>query len=98
VSKIAGISDDETRIRLSKAAGERLGPLTSEQGTTGRGPVDEFAAERFTGAELKERGEKAREYLREHMGIELTEADHENGRRLLGSIEARSGRYRGADS
>ncbi|MFE9885421.1 hypothetical protein [Streptomyces scopuliridis] len=90
------MSDGETSIKVSKVARERLGLLASEQGTTIRGLVEELAAERFTSAELAERGEKARAYLRDHMGVELTESDEENGQRLLSAIEARSVRHRGA--
>ncbi|MFE4057334.1 hypothetical protein ACFXP3_13740 [Streptomyces sp. NPDC059096] len=90
------MSDDDTSIKVSKAARERLGLLAREQGTTIRSLVEELAAERFTSAELRERGEKARAYLREHMGVELTEADEENGQRLLRAIEARATRHRGA--
>ncbi|MEV7089764.1 hypothetical protein AB0O07_28405 [Streptomyces sp. NPDC093085] len=91
-----GMGEGETSIKVSKVAGERLELLAQEQSTTVRALVEELAAERFTRAELAERGENARAYLRDHMGVELTESDEESGRRLLSVIEARSVRHRGA--
>ncbi|RDG34986.1 hypothetical protein [Streptomyces corynorhini] len=90
------MADDETSIKVSKAARERLGRLAQENGTTIRGLVEELAAARLTRTELHERGERARAYLREHMGVELTDADEEPGRRLLDAITARSGGSHGA--
>ncbi|MFJ1649079.1 hypothetical protein [Streptomyces sp. NPDC088258] len=90
------MAEDETCINVSEAARERLGRLVREDGTTIRGLLEEPAEARLTQAELHERGEKARVHLREHMGVELTEADEGPGQRLPEAIAARSGGSRGA--
>lgn len=81
--------EPDTSIKVSKAARERLGILASERGTTIRGLVEELA-------EAKARGEAARAYLRDHMGIEVTAPDETAGKRLLDAIAARTSRRDGA--
>jgi uroporphyrinogen-III synthase len=88
--------EPDTSIKVSKAARERLGLLASEQGITIRGLVEELAQARPTRAELKARGEAARTYLRDHMGIEVTGSDETAGKRLLEAIAARTMRQDGA--
>jgi len=91
------MSDDtDTSIKVSKAARERLGILAAERGTTIRGLVEELAGAQPTQAELKERGEKARAILREHMDVDVTEADLAAGDRLLQAMADRTTQRRGA--
>ncbi|MGK5546261.1 hypothetical protein ACSNOH_16250 [Streptomyces sp. URMC 127] len=91
------MSDDaDTSIKVSKAARERLGILAAEQGTTIRSLVEELARAKPTRAELAARGAAARAYLREHMGVEVTDEDVAAGDRLLQEVAARMAAKRGA--
>lgn len=87
--------EPDTSIKVSKAARERLGVLASERGTTIRGLVEELALAKPTRAELKARGEAARAYLRDHMGVEVTASDETAGKRLLDAIAARTSQQDG---
>jgi hypothetical protein len=64
---------DDTSIKISKAARERLSTLAAERGTTMRELVERMAGDLPTESELAERAERARTYLSEHMGIEVTD-------------------------
>ncbi|MEO3766177.1 hypothetical protein [Streptomyces sp. B8F3] len=81
--------DTDTSIKVSLAARERLGILAAEHGTTIRALVEQLAAETPTRADLRARGEIARGYLREHMGVEVTAEDQAAGRELLDTIARR---------
>jgi hypothetical protein len=64
---------DDTSIKISKAARERLSTLAAERGTTMRELVERLAGEMPTESELAVRAERARRYLSEHMGIDVTD-------------------------
>jgi hypothetical protein len=64
---------DETSIKVSKAARERLSILAVERGTTMKELVEDLAQRTPTEAELAARAAAAQRYLSERMGIEVTE-------------------------
>lgn len=85
----------DTSIKVSVTARDRLGILAAEHGTTIRALVEQLAAETPTRAELRARGDVARGYLREHMGVDVTAEDEAAGRELLDTIARRTGGGRG---
>lgn len=84
------MSDDDTSIKVSKATRERLGILAAERGTTIRQIVEELAGTQPTAAELHIRGEQARAYLRDHLGVTVTDTDLAAADRLLDTLQHRT--------
>lgn len=80
---------DDTSIKISKAARERLNVLAAERGTTMRDLVEQLTAATFTAEELAARGELARRYLHDQMGIDVTEDALAASARLRGLIAER---------
>ncbi|MFG2197094.1 hypothetical protein [Streptomyces sp. NPDC048639] len=87
---------EDTSIKVSKTVRARLGVLADERGTTIRGLVEELAEATPTQDELKARGELARAYLRDHVGVDVTDDDVAAGDRLLKAMEARTAAAGGA--
>lgn len=81
---------DDTSIKVSKAARERLNQLAAERGTTMRELVEKMAASTLTEAELAARAEKARHYLSAQMGIEVDDQALAASARLRAAIESRA--------
>jgi hypothetical protein len=81
---------DDTSIKISKAARERLILLAAQRGTTMRELVERMTREMPTQEELAARAEKASRYLRDRMGIEVTEEALTASARLREAIAERS--------
>jgi predicted DNA-binding protein len=80
---------DETSIKVSKAARERLNALAAERGTTLKDLVEDLAQSTLTADELAARADAARQYLREHMGVEVTADSLAASARLRATIAER---------
>ncbi|MEZ0092516.1 hypothetical protein [Streptacidiphilus sp. EB129] len=80
---------DETSIKVSKAARERLNALAAERGTTLKDLVEDLAQSTPTADELAARADAAQRYLREHMGVEVTEEALAASARLRAAIAER---------
>lgn len=80
---------DDSSIKVSKKTRERLQLLAGQRGTTMRDLVEQLATNTLTQEELRARGEKARRYLREQMGIEVTEEAMAASARLRAMIAER---------
>ncbi len=83
-------NDGDTSIKISKAARARLGTLAGERGTSVRALVEELAQAQPTQKELQARGDIARSYMRDQMGVDVTPEDETAGDRLLQAIAART--------
>ncbi|MEV4611064.1 hypothetical protein AB0K43_00480 [Kitasatospora sp. NPDC049258] len=81
---------DDTSIKVSRETRERLQLLAGQRGTTMRDLVEELAAQTPTAEELRARGEQARRYLSDHMGIEVTSDTMAASARLRDLIAERS--------
>jgi hypothetical protein len=80
----------DTSIKISKAARERLVLLAAQRGTTMRELVERMTMETPTREELAARAEEASRYLRERMGITVTEEALTASARLREAIAERS--------
>jgi hypothetical protein len=80
----------DTSIKISKAARERLVLLAAQRGTTMRELVERMTMETPTQEELAARAEEASRYLRERMGINVTEDALTASARLREAIAERS--------
>ncbi|MEU1456195.1 hypothetical protein [Streptomyces avermitilis] len=80
---------DETSIKVSAAARDRLATLAAEQGTTIRQLVEELAEGRPTQAEYTERTEQARAELASLLGTAPSEEAEIKARGLLERLGAR---------
>ncbi|MEE1938585.1 hypothetical protein V1L54_04020 [Streptomyces sp. TRM 70361] len=74
---------DETSIKVSAAARDRLARLAAEEGTTIRGLVEELAESRPTRAECEERVAQARAELAALLGAVPSEEAEAKARGLL---------------
>lgn len=81
---------DDTSIKISKSVRARLMVLAAQRGTTMRELVEQMTRETPTHEELAARAQEARRYLREQMGIEVTEEALAASARLREAISARS--------
>ncbi|WP_405015259.1 hypothetical protein [Kitasatospora sp. NBC_01539] len=81
---------DDTSIKVSKETRERLQLLAGQRGTTMRDLVEQLAAQTLTEEELRARGEMARRYLRERMGIDVDDEAMAASARLRAMICERS--------
>lgn len=79
-----------TSIQVSQETWDRLHALAEERHTSVPSVVERLAQAVPTHEELEQRGEAAKAYLRDQMGIEVTEADEAAGDRLLRHIAARA--------
>lgn len=84
------MADDDTSIKVSRQARERLARLAAERGSTLKDVVEELAAATLTASELAERELRARAVLAEHFGAEVTEADLAASARLREMIARRT--------
>ena len=80
----------DTSIKISKAARERLVLLAAQRGTTMRELVERMTMETPTHEELAARADEASRYLRERMGITVTEEALTASARLREAIAERS--------
>ena len=81
---------EDTSIKVSKETRERLQLLAGQRGTTMRDLVEQLASQTLTQEELRARGEQARRYLREQMGIDVTDETMAASARLRALIAERS--------
>ncbi|MFI6689187.1 hypothetical protein [Streptomyces sp. NPDC050485] len=79
---------DETSIKVSTVARDRLAALAAEQGTTIRRFVEELAADRPTRAEYAQRAEQARAELASLLGTAPSEQAEAKARGLLERLGA----------
>ncbi|MFB6814358.1 hypothetical protein ACFCV8_07410 [Streptomyces sp. NPDC056347] len=80
---------DETSIKVSTAARDRLSALAAEHNTTIRQLVEELAAGRPTQAEYAKRAEQARAELASILGTVPSEQAEQKARGLLQRLGAR---------
>lgn len=79
-------------IRVPAEVRNRLAVIAESRGTSIRSLVQEFAESTLTDEERRERAERTREYLAEHFGVEVTDAESAAmGRRLRDSFARRQG-------
>ncbi|MFJ8363832.1 hypothetical protein [Streptomyces sp. NPDC093984] len=79
---------DETSIKVSAAARDRLAVLAAERGTTIRGLVEELAQSTPTQAEYAERAELARAELASALGCAPSPEAEAKARALLERLGA----------
>ena len=84
------MADEDTSIKVSKQARERLAQLAAERQTTLKEVVERLAAATLTAAELADRERRAREVLAEHFGITVTGAELAASARLRETIAGRT--------
>jgi septal ring factor EnvC (AmiA/AmiB activator) len=87
---VLDVADEDTSIKVSKQARERLAQLAAERQTTLKDVVERLAAETPTAAELAHRERRAREVLAEHFGIKVTRAELAASARLRETIAGRT--------
>ncbi|MER8223503.1 hypothetical protein ABTZ58_23520 [Streptomyces sp. NPDC094143] len=88
---------DETSIKVSTAARDRLAQLAAEHGTTIRGLVEDLAQDTPTRAEYAERAELARAELAAALGSVPSPEAEARARALLEHLgETRHGRQAAA--
>jgi hypothetical protein len=80
----------DTSIKISKAARERLSLLAAQRGVTMRELVEKMTMETPTQEELAARADEASRYLRDRMGINVTEEALMASARLREAIAERS--------
>lgn len=70
-------------IRVPAEVRDRLAVVAESRGTSIRSLVQEFAESTLTEEERRERAERARAYMAEHFGVEVTDEESAAmGRRL----------------
>jgi hypothetical protein len=73
----------DAMIRVPAEVRDRLAVIAESRGTSIRSLVQEFAESTLTEDERRERAERARAYLAEHFGVEVSDEESSvMGRRL----------------
>ncbi|MFI1199193.1 hypothetical protein ACH4VR_06960 [Streptomyces sp. NPDC020883] len=67
----------DAMIRVSAEVRDRLAVLAESRGTSIRSLVQEFAESTLTEEERRERAERARAYLAEHFGVDVSDEESE---------------------
>ncbi|MFZ3470728.1 hypothetical protein ACODT3_23020 [Streptomyces sp. 4.24] len=65
----------DAMIRVPAEVRDRLAVIAESRGTSIRSLVQEFAETTLTMEERRERAERARAYLAEHFGVDVTDAE-----------------------
>jgi hypothetical protein len=65
----------DAMIRVPAEVRDRLAVIAESRGTSIRSLMQEFAESTLTDEERQERAERARAYLAEHFGVEVSEED-----------------------
>lgn len=84
------MAGDDTSIKVSKQARERLVRLAAERHTTLKDLVEDLATAAPTATELAERERRARAVLAERFGVEVGPAELDASARLREQIAHRS--------
>ncbi|KPI01701.1 hypothetical protein OK074_5532 [Actinobacteria bacterium OK074] len=79
----------DAMLRVPAEVRDRLAVLAESRGTSIRSLVQEFAETTLTPEERRERAERARAYLAEHFGVEVTDAESEAMGRTIRDAFAR---------
>ncbi|GAA0329058.1 hypothetical protein [Streptomyces blastmyceticus] len=74
---------DDTSIKVSVSARDRLAVLAAEHDTTIRGLVEDLARNEPTRSELEERAAQARRELEQALGVTVSPEAEERARTLL---------------
>ncbi|MER6051247.1 hypothetical protein ABT168_27995 [Streptomyces sp. NPDC001793] len=82
----------DAMIRVSAEVRDRLAVLAESRGTSIRSLVQEFAESTLTEEERRERAERARAYLAEHFGVDVSDEESEAmGARLRAAFVGQQG-------
>ncbi|MER5377902.1 MULTISPECIES: hypothetical protein [unclassified Streptomyces] len=82
----------DAMIRVPAEVRDRLAVIAESRGTSIRSLVQDFAESTLTEEERRERAERARAYLAEHFGVEVTDEESAAmGRRLREAFARQQG-------
>ncbi|MGE7391476.1 hypothetical protein ACQKM2_39010 [Streptomyces sp. NPDC004126] len=88
----------DAMIRVPAEVRDRLSIIAESRGTSIRALVQEFAETTLTTEERLERAERARAYMAEHFGVQVTDAESEAMRLKLRDAFAQHPGAQGADA
>ncbi|MEU0677490.1 hypothetical protein ABZ330_32255 [Streptomyces sp. NPDC006172] len=82
----------DAMIRVPAEVRDRLAVIAESRGTSIRSLVQDFAESTLTEEERRERAERARAYMAEHFGVEVTDEESAAmGRRLREAFARQQG-------
>ncbi|MFB0633016.1 hypothetical protein [Streptomyces sp. AB3(2024)] len=82
----------DAMIRVPAEVRDRLSVIAESRGTSIRALVQEFAETTLTAEERRERADRARGYMAEHFGVEVTDEESEAmGRKIRDAFAQQPG-------